>query len=330
MGKNNRIKNLIAVELDEMGVDLTVDDEPKKDSINNNNFSKWINIGNNTFIPTKNIILRQNLEPGNYNIVWNRDHNTYGFARQTLNLDELLMLPNPNFDNIINDMVYFWNNEEKFKKYNYAYKRGILLYGNPGCGKSCLTALLSDINIKNGGIVLNIKNSDDLEYYLASIPSIFRMIQPKTPILTVLEDLDGLLAYKENETELLNLLDGFNQCYNTVYIGCTNYPENLKERILNRPSRFDKKYYIGPPDAKVREFYFNNKIKKEDKNKHDIKYIVEKTDGLTLAHLGELIKSVYIFEKDLDSSINELIEMGEFISSTKFDNIKKSNKFFNK
>jgi len=242
---------------------LTECTDLKNNNINNNNFSKWIDIGNNTFVPTKEIILRKKLEPGNYSIIWNREHNTFGFSKQILNLDELLMLPNTNFDNIINDMIYFWNNEEKFKKYNYAYKRGILLYGNPGCGKSCLTALLADINIKNGGIVLNIKNGDDLNYYLEAIPPIFRMIEPKTPILTILEDLDGLLAYKENETELLNLLDGFNQCYNTVYIGCTNYPENLKERILNRPSRFDKRYYIGPPDTKVREFYFKNKIKKE-------------------------------------------------------------------
>jgi len=55
---------------------------------------------------------------------------------------------------------------------------------------------------------------------------------------------------------VLNLLDGVKQVDNIIYIATTNYPELLEERILNRPSRFDRRFHIGTPSAEVRKFYF--------------------------------------------------------------------------
>jgi len=282
--------------------------QEKMESNNNSNqnFCEWIEAKNNDYIPTSPLIIKKKLPPGIYNIDWDGNRSVYVFNKQMLELDELLNLPNPVFNQILSDIEYFWNNEQKFLKYKFAYKRGILLYGQPGNGKTCITALLSDMIIKNkNGVVFSIKSGRDLGNYIDAVTKFFRIIEPNTPILTIIEDLDGLLAYQENETTLLNILDGFWQLKNIVYIGCTNYPENLKERILNRPSRFDKRYFIGPPEANVRTFYLKNKIKSEDLNTVDIKDIVEKTEGLSLAHLSELIKSVFIFGKDLDKSIDE-------------------------
>lgn len=288
-------------------------------SNNVSNYSEWIESDNKTFFPTTKVVIHKKLPSGLYDIDYSHSKDTYYFKKKELVLDELINLPDPTFKQILNDMEYFWNNEQKFDSYNFAYKRGILLYGPPGCGKTSLTALLSNYLVNNGGIVFSIKTGQDLDYYSRAIPDYLKVIEKNTPILTLIEDLDGLLSYKENETQLLNILDGFKQINNAVYVGCTNYPEQLKDRILNRPSRFDKRYYIGNPLANVRKFYLENKIKNDDINLYDIDDIVKKTEGLSLAHLGELIKSVYIFGKDLDESVEELHNMSSFLSSTKFE-----------
>lgn len=282
-------------------------------------FTSWIVESNNQYIPTLELLTIPKLIPGKYAIKWNDEYRRYMFVKEKLQLDELLNLPNPIFNSILNDIDYFWDHKELFEKYKFAYKRGILLHGKPGCGKSSITALLSEQVISKGGIVLSINNANALETYLNAMSSVFRVIEPETPVLVIFEDLDGLTRDSEVETMLLNILDGFNQFGNVVNIGCTNYPENLKERILNRPSRFDKRYYIGLPNEEVRKYYFECKILQEDIDarggKEFIESVVEKTDGLTIAHLGEFIKSVFIFGNDVDDTIDILKNMEKHISS---------------
>lgn len=282
-------------------------------------YCQWRKEPNGEYHPMSEITLVDELPGGKYDILWSNQTNQYYFSKTNVILDELLDLPNPVFSSIINDIKYFWNNKELFDKYHYAYKRGILLFGEPGCGKTSITAQLSDIIIKMNGVVFSINNSRMLNNYADAVPNLLKRIQPNVPVLALIEDLDGLIRHTDTETQLLNILDGLNQMENVVYIGNTNYPENLKERILNRPSRFDKRYYIGPPSAAVRKFYFENKITEEDLEKTNIDELVEKSEGLTLAHLGELIKGIYIFNKNINDVITELKDMKNFISSSKFE-----------
>lgn len=293
-------------------------------------YCQWRKEPNGAYHPVSEITLIDELPGGKYDIQWSNDTNQYFFVKTSIVLDELLDLPNPTFNSIIDDIKYFWDNKKLFDKYKYAYKRGILLFGEPGCGKTSITAQLSDIIIKMNGIVFSINNGRMLGNFADAIPKLVKRIQPDVPILALIEDLDGLLVNSEVETLLLNILDGLNQTNNVVFIGNTNYPENLKDRILNRPSRFDKRYYIGPPNAAVRKYYFENKITADDLLKTNIDELVEKSEGLTLAHLGEMIKGIYIFNKNVDVVINELKDMKNFISSSKFETKGNSVGFGNK
>lgn len=292
--------------------------------ITENKYTCWVKEKNNEYIPC--LTTYPTLEPGKYKIKWNSSFGNYVFARESLVLDDLLELPNNTFREILSDINYFWDNRQLFTKYKFSYKRGILLYGNPGCGKSSIVALLSLQIIKKGGIVLSIQSYDDLNNYNNEFRKTFKTIQPNTPVLVIFEDLDALIRSSEAETMLLNVLDGMNQSSNIVNIGCTNYPENLKERILNRPSRFDKRYYFGLPDALNRKFYFENKILPEDIEKSGgesfINDLVSKTEGLSLAHLGELIKSIFIFKNTLEDTLSILRGMEKTISSSRNDGTK--------
>ncbi|NJO18646.1 MAG: AAA family ATPase [Thioploca sp.] len=62
-----------------------------------------------------------------------------------------------------------------------------------------------------------------------------------------MEDLESILK-SNNPSTVLNILDGVNSFDNIVFLATTNYPEELESRIKNRPSRFDRRFYIGPPE----------------------------------------------------------------------------------
>lgn len=283
-------------------------------------YSKWLQESENAFYPSTDIKIRDSIPGGIYTIEYDRQRTTYFLNKLNPVLDDLLFLPDPKFDVIVKDMVYFWDNEQLFKDYNYAYKRGLLLYGEPGCGKTSLTSLLSKVVVeKYGGVVISIRDGDDLNDYKNFISQIFRTIEKNTPLLVLIEDLDGLLAFGDNETTLLNVLDGVDQAHNVVYIGCTNYPEDLKERIINRPSRFDKRYHIGLPNETVRRFYLEKKIREEHKEGVDMDFIVKKTEGLSLAHLGEFVKMAFIFKADINETIKNLKDMSNYVSSTNYE-----------
>lgn len=183
--------------------------ENTEESERDNKYCEWLELSNGEFIPSAKIITKKKLIAGVYDITFSHKHDEFIFTRKELSLDELLHLPDPVFDKIINDIEYFWNNEDKFKKYNFTYKRGILLHGKPGCGKSSISLLLSEMVIKKGGLVFYVNNIDNLYNMVGVLPKI-KMIQHDTPVLCVFEDLDSLLINKDSETMLLNLLDGVN------------------------------------------------------------------------------------------------------------------------
>ena len=189
------------------------------------------------------------------------------------------------------------------------YKRGILMHGPPGCGKSYLIQNIMNKIVAKDGIVFTCNDENDVGHFIAFI-AMFREIEPKRSIVVIIEDIDNVVENGRSIlSNLLNVLDGVKQIDNVVYLATTNYPERLQERISNRPSRFDRVYEITHPDAKVREYYLRHKLHKEDLEKIDMDDWIEKTDGLSLSHIKELIVSVMILGKDLDEVLLHFGEM---------------------
>jgi SpoVK/Ycf46/Vps4 family AAA+-type ATPase len=106
------------------------------------------------------------------------------------------------------------------------------------------------------------------------------------------------------------MLDGIKQIENVTYIATTNYPEKLEERITNRPSRFDRRYYVSPPDKDVRLSYLKNKAQSVDPIPEiDYDKWTNDTDGMSISHLKELFISVIVMDNDYESSIKQLKEL---------------------
>lgn len=267
----------------------------------------WSNLMNDEFAPA--YITVEQVPAGVYEIGWNGQLGTHTLKKQPFTTDELYHLPSPEIMDILKDIENFWTRKEVYRKYNFVHKRGILMYGEPGCGKSGIIQILANMIMELNGIVINIKSHQDIDNFIEFIPT-FRKIEPDRPLVVILEDIDALSGEDRHSTsQLLNILDGVKQIEGVVYIATTNYPEKLQERLTNRPSRFDRRYKIGLPSEEIRRAYLTNKLNEDDLANIDIEKWIKRTDSMSLSHLKEVVVSVVVMGRTFEETMDSLEEL---------------------
>jgi len=217
--------------------------------------------------------------------------------------EDVIKFPETNSDTVIEEIETFWEKEEAFRDAKLAYKRGILLYGPPGSGKTCTIKLVIANVVKRKGIVIRFSSAHVFEAGM----NILREIQPETPVVVLMEDIDSILNHGY-ESDIINILDGVVPVDKLVFLATTNYPEKLGARIMNRPSRFDKRFEIGMPNNESREIYFK-KLVGDKISKSDLEKWVKDTQGLSIAHLKELVVAVTILGNKYADAIKTLKDM---------------------
>ena len=273
----------------------------------------WTSHDGRIFIPAAKTTKK--LTPGVYEIDNSQSVGLY-FEKIPIKTEGLIRFPDTNSDRVVNEISRFWEREEIFDEYGLAYKRGILLFGPPGSGKSCTIQLIMEDVVKRNGIV--VKFTDP--YIFIDGMRVLRQIQPETPVVTIMEDIDSTLEMF-NESEILNILDGVNDVRKVVFLATTNYPEKLGARIVNRPSRFDKRFRIGYPSEESRAIYFKHLI--SDKSPEslgiDLDRWIADTDEFSIAHLKELFVAVVILGDPYDEAIKTLKKMTEVLEDKDYD-----------
>ena len=213
--------------------------------------------------------------------------------------DKLLRLPDSVSDDVIEEVEHFWTLKRVFKKYGFTHKRGFLLWGPPGSGKSCTIAIIIEKMVKQGGIVI----LADSPSYLGHMLSSLRSIEPHRPVVVIWEDLDAVVE-RYAESEVLAVLDGEAQIDNMVCVATTNYPERLDARIANRPSRFDRIVKIGMPNDASRKMYLESKVGTHISP--DGTDLVAITKDFSLAHLRELIIAIWCLKQKPEAVVKRL------------------------
>jgi AAA+ superfamily predicted ATPase len=282
------------------------EDEPmSKERVNKLGYNQWSFTQDGCYVPTLPTVKK--IPAGFYKVKYDSNIGGYHLVTKEVTTDELYELPSVELTDIIHDIKKFWSNWDKYKSYNFLHKRGILLYGDPGGGKSGIIQLCTNHLIKElDGIVISIADSNDIENYIAIIQKL-RAVEPERPLIIIMEDIDAISSDNSwAASQLLNMLDGLDQIEHVVYIATTNFPEKLAERITNRPSRFDRRYEVEMPNADVRTAYIMAKLNEEDIKDLNIKDWINKTQGMSLAHLKELIVSVFALGNSFEDTIARL------------------------
>ena len=140
-------------------------------------------------------------------------------------------------------------NRDMLKAEGLSIKRGLLLSGPPGDGKS--TAIECFVNDIAGEATIIIVEA------VEHIRAIYHLAQTLAPAVVILEDLDLMtkiapepqpFADKDDVTgELLQVLSGASAYADIVTIATTNHPEAIDEALSKRAGRFDAHIRMGYP-----------------------------------------------------------------------------------
>jgi ATP-dependent 26S proteasome regulatory subunit len=175
---------------------------------------------------------------------------------------------------------------EMYRRLNVPYRRGVLMHGPPGNGKtSIIKAIGASMPTVHAMILRPSQALGD-----GALESIFRRWRKHAPAILVIEDLDHLLKDYINLSHFLNQIDGIEGAATNglLLLATTNHPEKLDPAINNRPGRFDVVVEIPNPDDALRARFFAQHLPEVEPAVAT--ELVRDTAGLSFAHLHELIR----------------------------------------
>jgi hypothetical protein len=155
------------------------------------------------------------------------------------------------------DLGEFIQQREWYRKKGLVYKRGYLLWGPPGTGKTSLCkALASEFGLDI--CVLNLASLTDGS--AVSVMSELGQIGSQRPKILLIEDIDSYVdgrTVKKKDlrfSTLLNIFDGVSSQDGTILIITTNHYQNLDPALI-RPGRIDLQLEVGlPTPAEIKAY----------------------------------------------------------------------------
>lgn len=206
----------------------------------------------------------------------------------------------------------FLASQDFYEENRIPWKRGFLLYGKPGNGKtSIIRTIMSMYPFKPVTVVAGANEE--------AVREAFAYAEEQSPALLYFEDLDSLLEKSLDPSSFLNLMDGIAAKNGLLVIATANEVKKLKANITDRPSRFDRKFEIPLPNAEMAYIYlrrwFGNRC--TVKQCRELSKYAAKHD-FSYAYLKELYISA-MFEalahnrksptpKDIQNSLERLIK----------------------
>lgn len=211
-----------------------------------------------------------------------------------------LVLPESTVKTLRENTIEFFESEGEFERMGIPWKRGILMTGPPGNGKThAIRVLLNQLPVPR----LIVKNlGDDAD----DVQDVFDKVRELAPCVLVLEDIDSLIK-PGLLSAVLNSLDGTEPLQGVLVLATTNHPERLDPAIRNRPSRFDRVLEFGPPALAERRRLLRKFLMKAPEEARptpsEIAGLAKQTDGFSYAYLKELaVSALTVWSRDRGAS----------------------------
>ncbi|MGV8983584.1 ATP-dependent metallopeptidase FtsH/Yme1/Tma family protein [Clostridium sp.] len=220
-----------------------------------------------------------------------------------------------NFDNVagneeakdsVQDIVDFLKNPEKYSAYGARMPKGLILYGDPGTGKTLLAkAVAGEANVP----FYAVSGSDFVQIYVGvgagRIRSLFKKARSHGKAVIFIDEIDAIGKKRDNGSgggsdekdqtlnALLTEMSGFNETEGIIIIAATNRLDMLDPALL-RPGRFDRHIEVTLPDVSAREKIL--KLHLKNKPIKDINYDewAHKTTSFSGAKLENLANEAAI------------------------------------
>lgn len=257
------------------------------------------------------------IKPGVYTV----NRGAMGLRLDTTELREDNLLTSViNTKTIRSEADIFFKKLSVYDQLKLPKKRAILLYSDPGLGKSsAIRQTIRELKAADPGTVALIWPTSDVRAEDFSRFLSFAVDYEKecTNLILIMEDIGGNEEeggrLREVNSGLLNMLDGVNVVFKlpTFIIATTNYPANLLNALSDRPGRFDQMIELQPPayseQIALMEFIAKRPLTDEEK----AAFKIQGANRLSIAHLNEIVVRSLLHDKTFGDIIKEMIEHQE-------------------
>ncbi len=202
--------------------------------------------------------------------------------------DEDIILSDEHLSVLQRNVVDLHTRREILKANGVPARRGVLLHGPPGTGKTfvCryLCYQLEEVTriFVTGSSLLNV----------GAIFSFARLFQPS---VLFLEDVDLIFAAREISLystalgDLLDQMDGLRAHEDISVVLTTNAIDRLEAAIKDRPGRISQCIYMGAPNPELRRRFIKHQLRKHNAKELNLDLLVEESEGATQAFLKEWV-----------------------------------------
>jgi cell division protease FtsH len=226
----------------------------------------------------------------------------------------------------LQEIVEFLKSPEKFTKLGGKMPRGVLLFGQPGTGKTLLARAVAG---EAGVPFFSASASEFVEMFVgvgaSRVRDLFDQAKKAAPAVIFIDELDAVGRHRfagiggghdEREqtlNQLLIELDGFEQNQGIILIAATNRPDVIDPALL-RPGRFDRQVMIPVPHQKGREeiLKVHSKIVKMAESV-DLAVIARRTPGFSGADLANVINEAALLAARKNKESVEMADLEESI-----------------
>ena len=218
----------------------------------------------------------------------------------------------------------------KFQAVGAKIPKGVLLYGQPGTGKTLLARAVAG---EAGVPFYSISGSDFVEMFVgvgaSRVRDLFDQAKQNAPAIIFIDEIDAVGRHRgaglggghdEREQTLNQMLvemDGFDVNANVILIAATNRPDILDPALL-RPGRFDRQVSVDAPDLKGREQILQVHAQgKPVAPDVDLHAVAKRTPGFTGADLANVLNEAALLtarsngqvvgNHELDEAIDRVI-----------------------
>jgi cell division protease FtsH len=238
----------------------------------------------------------------------------------------------------VTEIIEFLKNPKKFTKLGGRIPRGVLLVGEPGCGKTLLAkAIAGEADVP----FFSISGSDFVEMFVgvgaSRVRDLFKQAKDSSPCIIFLDEIDavgrrrgsGFTTGGHDEREqtlnaILVEMDGFQAADGVIVIAATNRNDVLDPALV-RPGRFDRQVTVPLPDLKGRVEILGVHSKKVKLSPFvDLERIARGTPMFSGADLAAIINEAAIAATMANKESVEQEDLEEARDKVKFGRAKRS------